>query len=170
MKRLLMMLAVVLTLSQASLWAQDVEKANVFGGFSILTIEDSGARETPLGWQAAVAGNVSNNFAVVGDFGGAYKDGNKIHTYLGGVRVLARQEKVTPFGHAMFGGSTASFGGTSESGFTMAYGGGLDVNTNNDKIAIRVIQFDWTPTKIGGEWVKNIMRFGFGIVFKSGSR
>jgi hypothetical protein len=169
MKRF-MLLAVVLLLSQGALWAQETPKAEVFGGFSILSISDEGERTTPLGWQASVAGNVTDKVGIVGDFGGGYKDGFKIHSYLGGVRFGQRQEKVTPFVHAMFGGTTGSDGTESSTGFTMAYGGGVDVNTSNDRVAIRVVQFDWAPTRIDGLWVKNIVRFGFGIVFKSAAR
>jgi hypothetical protein len=172
MKRVLTMLAVIAVLAPASLWAQDVPKAEVFGGFSILSIGNSGLngdRYNPLGWAAAVTGNVNETWAFKGDFSGSYKDGGKTHLYLGGVQAGARKEKAHPFVHALLGGHTSSGGGSSDSGFTMGFGGGVDFKAT-EKVDIRVVQFDWLPSKGGGEWEKNIIRFGFGIVFKSGTK
>jgi hypothetical protein len=173
MKRFVMVLAAVMALVPASLWAQDAPKAEVFGGFSVLTINDSsisGSRYTPLGFQASVAGNMGR-FGIEGDFGGQYKDGGSIYQYMGGPRVTHSLEKASVFAHALFGGSRASGGSGSGSinGFTMAYGGGVDVAAG-DNIAIRVVQVDWLPTRFssGGvsAWVKNAVRFGFGVVYK----
>ena len=104
----------------------------------------------------------------MGDFAGHYQDGASIHEILGGVRVNHRLAKATVFGHALpVGVSKISDGGGSN--FTMAYGGGVDINAG-EKIAIRVVQFDWMLVKFDGGWEKNNVRFGFGIVFKSGMR
>ena len=171
MKRVVMILAVVAVLAPASLWAQDVPKTEIFGGFSILSVKsgvEGADRYNPLGWGAAVTGNLSEAFAIKGDFSGHYKDGGKTHFYLGGVQVGKRGGKAHPFGHALIGGHTSSGGGDSDSGFTMGFGGGVDVRAS-DKIDIRVVQFDWLPSRNSGVWQKNIIRFGFGIVFKSGS-
>ena len=45
MKRVVMILAVVAVLAPASLWAQDVPKAEIFGGFSILSVKSGGDGE-----------------------------------------------------------------------------------------------------------------------------
>jgi hypothetical protein len=180
MKRLIIVIAAMAVLLPVSLWAQETPKAEVFGGFSILTIKDSGARVTPMGWQASVTANLNERFGVVGDFGGQYKDDAtdcpscSFHSFLGGVRVGHRLEKATAFVHALYGGTRLSSGGASETDFTMAYGGGVDINTS-EKLAIRIIQFDWMPIRTtsstgGKEWVNNVMRFGFGVVFKSSPR
>jgi hypothetical protein len=167
MKRLMMVLVAVLVLAPVSLWAQDA-KADVFGGFSWLSIGGgTGGRVNPVGWQASVAGHMNNRFSIVGDFGGQYKDGVKLYEYLGGPRITHRLDKASVFGHAMFGGHRQSDSTASASGFTMAYGGGIDV-TASENMAIRVIQFDWTPSKESGIWEKNIIRMGFGVVFKMG--
>jgi opacity protein-like surface antigen len=80
-----------------------------------------------------------------------------------------RMEKTSVFGHAMFGGARGSSPLGSSTNFTMAYGGGLDINAT-DRVDIRVIQFDWMPIKAtGGGWDNNNLRFGFGIVYKLGS-
>jgi hypothetical protein len=172
MKRLMMVLVAVLVLAPVSLWAQDA-KADVFGGFSWLSIGDGGTgagRFNPVGWQASVAGHMNNKFSIVGDFGGQYKSGIKVMEYVGGPRITHKvNNKASVFGHAMFGGHHTSDGTDSLSGFTMAYGGGVDV-TANEKMAIRVIQFDWVPsreTEAGvSAWEKNVIRMGFGVVFK----
>ena len=162
MKRLLMMLVVLLILSQASAWAQSGE---LFGGFSVLSVGGGGSRYNPLGWQAAVSGKANETWGVVGDFSGNYKDGGKTHFFLGGIQGSASRDKVTPFAHAMAGGVRGSGGGSSETNFALGFGGGFDYNTS-DRIAIRVVQFDWLPVKEDSGWEKNVIRFGFGIVFK----
>ena len=117
-----------------------------------------------VGWQAGVTRNVSNTLGIVGDFAGQYKDNAHYYEYLGGPRFHARREKTTLFVHALFGGLTAGSVASSVSGFTMGYGGGVDM-VANDKISVRLVQFDWLPTHIGGVWDKNTLRFGFGLVF-----
>jgi len=175
MKRVLMVITALAVLVPASLWAQETPKAEVFGGFSVLRISEDGDSTTPVGWQAAVSANLNERFAIVGDFGGAYKNDAtecpscKIYSYLGGVRVNHRLEKATVFAHALYGGTRFSFSGASDNAFTMGYGGGVDINTS-PKMAVRIIQFDWLPSKSEGEWTKNIIRLGFGVVFKSGSK
>jgi hypothetical protein len=56
----------------------------------------------------------------------------------------------------------------------MGFGGGVDINTS-EKLAIRIVQFDWLLVKEdggtgGSSWQKNNLRFGFGVVYKSGSK
>src|SRR4026208_434915 len=125
MKRLVMILAAVMGLGPASLWAQGAE---VFGGFSVLTIESGGSRTTPLGWQASVAGNVTDKFGIEGDVGGQYKDGGSIYQFMAGPRFSKSSGKSSLFAHALFGGSRIGAGGAggSTNGFTMGYGGGVD--------------------------------------------
>jgi len=145
-------------------------KAEVFGGFSISSIDAGLNRESLLGWQSAVHGNVSHNIGLTADLGGQYKSiaGVRINTYqfLFGPRFFARREKVTPYVHSLFGAVRASAAGISDTGFGMGIGGGLDVNLS-DRISIRVPQFDWTPSRFGGIWSKSEYRLGFGIVIKT---
>jgi hypothetical protein len=162
MKRLIGVLIVSVAFSQFSLFADDAPKTQFFGGFSILSGKGVD-RIQALGWQAGVTGNVNSTLGLVGDFSGNYKDGH-YYTYLGGPRFHARGEKATFFGHVLFGGLTAGGAGASVSGFTMGYGGGVDMAVN-DQMSVRLVQFDWLPTHIGGAWDKNTVRFGFGLVF-----
>jgi hypothetical protein len=171
MKRLMIMLAAVVVLAPACLWAQDPPKAEVFGGFSVLHISDEES-VTPVGWQASLAGNINPKMGIVADFGGQYKDGAKLHSYMGGLRYNHRTEKVTPFVHAMLGGTRIGDDTGSLNGFSLGFGGGLDY-TASERINIRIVQFDWMPTRFseGGvsAWSNNVVRFGFGIVFKTGA-
>jgi hypothetical protein len=163
MKRLLGVMIVAVAFSQFSLFAADAPKTEFFGGMSILSGKGVDRVYAP-GWQAGITENVSNTVGIVGDFAGNYKDGH-YYTYLAGPRFHAREEKTTIFGHALVGGLTAGSLGASVSGLTMGFGGGVD-RVANDKMSVRLVQFDWLPTRIGGVWDKNTIRFGFGLVFR----
>ncbi|MBI4480454.1 MAG: outer membrane beta-barrel protein [Acidobacteria bacterium] len=187
MKKKTWIVAMLVMMSWLPLQAQDAPKAEVFGGFSILSIGApegfDGGRENARGWQSSAAVNFNRNVGLVADFGGQYKtlseDGSDVsdvslrgHEFLFGPRFSARAERATPFVHVLFGGANgrASAGSEhlSKTVFAMAIGGGLDVNLS-DHVALRVVQFDWVPIRPEGQWFRNVSRVGFGIVFKSGS-
>lgn len=172
MKKFLLAIA-LLGVFCLSLSAADAPKAEVFGGFSIVS-SDLGAgslinRQTFYGFQANAAFNFHKNLGIAADFGGHYKGvaGETIHAYefLFGPQASLRTEKATVFGHALFGGANIGVSGGSDNGFAMGFGGGIDVNAGK-RFAIRVVQFDWIPTRFSGVWVNDNVRFGFGIVFK----
>jgi hypothetical protein len=200
MRRLIFLLIIGLFLSIPS-FAQEViyPKAEVFGGFSIsssaisstdpTTGLTSSLRESFMGWQGSVNGNLTHHLAIVGDFGGQYKTvaGIPMNSYqfLFGPRIVFRAPRITPFVHAMFGGVKEGVGsfsftdplsgvsittpGVSSTGLGLAMGGGLDVNLN-DRLALRVPQFDWTPMHVGGVWTSNVIRIGIGLVVKTGGK
>jgi hypothetical protein len=164
-KKLILTLIVLLFLTSVSARAQDkFPKAEVFGGFSVLSLDTGYERIQPLGFQASVAGNFHKNVGIVGDFGGQYKNGSGVYEYLFGPKFSMRQSKTTIFAHALFGGINAG-GHVSNSAFAMGFGGGLDVNVH-DHFAVRAVQFDWIPIHDAGAWDTNTIRFGFGIVIK----
>ena len=119
MRRLSFLLIIGLFLSIPS-FAQEViyPKAEIFGGFSIssssisstdpLTGLTASLRESFMGWQGSVNGNLTHHLAIVGDFGGQYKTiaGIPMNSYqfLFGPRIMFRAPRITPFVHAMFGG------------------------------------------------------------------
>jgi len=146
-------------------------KAEVFGGFSIVSVDAGITRESLWGWQSAVQGNFHKNIGFVADLGGQYKSiaGVSInsHQFLFGPRLFVRREKVTPFVHTLFGATRMSAAGISDTGLGMGIGGGFDVNLS-DRFSIRVPQFDWTPSRFSGVWSKSEYRIGIGIVIKSG--
>jgi len=200
MRRLSFLLIIGLFLSIPS-FAQEViyPKAEIFGGFSISSSSISSTdpttgltaslRESFMGWQGSVNGNLTHHLAIVGDFGGQYKTiaGIPMNSYqfLFGPRIMFRAPRITPFVHAMFGGVKEGVGsfsftdplsgvsistpGISATGLGLAIGGGLDVNLN-DRLALRVPQFDWTPMHVGGVWTSNVIRIGIGLVVKTGGK
>ena len=157
--------------------AQDVPKAEVFGGYSW-----SGGNFH--GWNASVTGNVTKRFGVMADFSGHYgsESGGPIlvkqnaHSFLFGPRFSFRGKRLTPFVYALFGatrfeeraiisGQRLSNSGT---GFSSAVGGGLDVKVN-DRIAIRAFQIDYFRPIIFGE-TNNRGRLAFGVVIRLGKK
>jgi len=202
-------LAIALVLLSIPSFAQEIyyPKVEAFGGFSISSAAVSSVdpttglatslRESFMGWQGSVNGNLTHHLAIVGDFGGQYKSlpgvtgagatvsGVSLNSYqfLFGPRIMFRRSRITPFVHAMFGGVKEGIGSTtlsilgtsvttpavSSTGLGMAMGGGIDVNLN-DRLALRVPQFDWTPMHVGGVWEKNVIRIGIGLVVKAGGK
>jgi opacity protein-like surface antigen len=128
--------------------AQDVPKVEVFGGYSW-------AGGNFHGWNASVTGNVTKRLGVVGDFSG---------------------QRVTPFVYALFGATrfqeSAIIGGQklsgSDTGFSSALGGGLDVKVN-DRLAIRAFQIDYFRPNFFGE-AHNRGRLAFGLVLRLGKK
>ncbi len=163
MKRIALLMMVMVCLSASAFAADDGAKTSVFGGFLV----GHSPSYTPVGWQGSLAYDVHKTVAVVGDFTGLYKSGVKTHSYMAGPRFNVRQDKVTYFGEAFFGGAHSSVSSVSGNAFTMAYGGGVDIKAG-DKLTVRVIEFDWTPSRSNGVWFKKSTRYGFGVVFPLG--
>ncbi len=99
------------------------------------------------------------------------------YNLLGGLQFKARNRtRVTPFAHALLGGSL--FRGFSAiltpasntyffddaRSFAMAFGGGLDIRASK-RISIRAIQADYNPTFFGQQGRQDNFRLSFGIVF-----
>src|ERR1044071_827814 len=103
--RKLILASLGLLLMSAPSWAQEVPKAEVFGGFSLSSVGTSGVtpstRTSFYGWQSSLNGNVNRNLGIVADLGGQYKSiaGISMNNYqfLFGPQISARMEKVTPF-------------------------------------------------------------------------
>ena len=150
--------------ASAEVQAQEYPAGEFFGGFSVY---DGGA--TVYGWQASGAANVSENFGIVADFGGQYDDvlGNA-HQFLFGPRVRSPRSRLVGFGHALFGGQKLSASGLNVNGFSMGFGGGVDVNTDSG-FGVRIVQFDWIPTRIAGTWFNDQYRLGFGVTVPLGN-
>jgi opacity protein-like surface antigen len=110
-----------------------------------------------------------------------YRLDSRAHTFLFGPRLSFRQNpRVTPFAHALVGGTRASVRGTipttvgnitaevNETAFSATFGGGLDVKLT-DGLAWRVIQADYLLTRFDGS-TQNNARFSTGLVLRFGSR
>lgn len=152
--------------------AQDgYPKAEVYGGFSLLLADmGPGDAEELFGLNTSVTANFHKNVGITADLGAHYSSvaGVKLQGYevLFGPRFSARQEKLNVFAHALFGLEHARAGGFSDTGFAMAFGGGLDRSVN-DRVSIRAIQIDYIPNRFSGEWFHDI-RIGAGVVIKFG--
>lgn len=170
-------LTMLLTLSAA---AQDYPKAEVFGGYSYLHTSVLGQGFSFNGGSGSIAVNANHWFGIVGDFG-VYHNGDfgvstNAVTYLFGPKFAYRKnEKVTPYFHALFGGSHigASFSGigSSDNAFAWGFGGGVDANLT-PHVGIRVIQADYLMTKFsdGDNDRQNNVRVSAGIVFRWGGK
>ena len=141
--------------------AQAEPRAEVFGGYQFTHLDPS---TNDSGWNAALTGNFNQWLGVTADFSGAYESGFKFHTYTFGPVVSAHLPIAKPFVHALFGGATASGGGTSSTGFDMMLGGGLDVG--HGSLAWRVVQADWMITRFSGFTDKKNTRVSTGIVLR----
>lgn len=116
-----------------------------------------------------------------------------IHSFLFGPRFTQRTDKLTVFAHALFGGArvkanlpTAVLNGTqlsaiepmaiivpfdgnsTDTGFSMAFGGGLDINVNKN-FGFRIVQGDYLMTRAFND-TQNNFRIGAGIVFRVGGK
>jgi opacity protein-like surface antigen len=122
MRKIVWLCGVILLLSVPAM-AQDLPKADVFGGYSYVHANFG----TPSSGGGAITGNLnggsgavafypSKHFGIVGDFGG-YKLGTlkqgstsvsvsgSVITYLFGPRIRFGGEKATPFAQVLFGGA-----------------------------------------------------------------
>ena len=122
------------------------------------------------GWQAEVSGNFNKHIGLTADFSGEYRSisGARIsqYHYLFGPQFAVRRNRATGFAHALVGADTLRAAGNSTSGFALGVGGGLDVNVGR-RIAIRIVQADYLPTRVSNLWFRDF-RLGMGIVFKFG--
>ena len=145
-------------------------KAEVFGGVSIASLDLEVSRESFWGWEASVAGNFHKNVGLVADFGGQYKSiaGTRVqlYEYLFGPKLSLRGKKFTAFHHSLFGGAHISGGGESDNAFMIGTGVGIDLDAS-DRLAFRLVQFDFIPHRSGGEWSTRDFRVAFGIVLKA---
>lgn len=181
--RKLALLALLLLAFAVTAVAQNVPKAEVFGGYSYLRVDTgiSGADKVSLnGWNAALAGNLNRHFAIVADFSGHYGSPDVLgvqvksnqYSFLFGPQISNRSGKIMPFAHALFGGSRAraEVAGVSstDTAFAMALGGGVDAQVYQG-IAIRIIQGDYLMTRFGDERQNNF-RISAGVVLRFGGR
>jgi len=118
---------------------------------------------------------------------GTYKTNANMFTYMFGPVIRMPAKRVTPFAEVLFGGSNTNLygnlsnviiegGGTinavaTQHPFTMAFGGGLDVNVNKH-VAVRLGELDYVLTRytnpITSTNNQNNFRYLGGIVFRFG--
>ena len=188
--------ALILLGFSSSASAQNVPTAEFSAGWQLLNIPDAFGNDSqtlPVGWYADVAGNLTRVLAVVGEVAGNYKSFDQtetqfganvnldaslnVHTFMGGVRVSARQAPAfTPYVQVLFGlaraagsiegqvtvaGRTISIDQSeSDSDFAFDAGGGVNIHVN-DAFAVRV---GASYLRVGGSDGGNAFRFGVGAV------
>ena len=154
-------------------------------------VEDIKLTSTPTfrGWNVSGVYNFNRYIGIKADVAGQYKKFTLVETpnrvraddsfynYTAGVQIKDNKtsKRFSPFAHALFGAATSkikidvsNFPGASNlsesnTGFSMIFGGGLDIKVTK-RFSIRAIQADYNPTFIGGSTQNNV-RLGFGIVF-----
>lgn len=169
--RKLVGITLMFLLASLAVVAQEYPKAEVFGGYQYTNFDGPGGTN---GWNTAVTGNLNHWFGVTGDFSGAYKTQSgadlRAYTYTFGPTLAARNIRTfTPFVHGLFGGFhesiTAGTLSASDSGFTMAFGGGVDASVKQHW-GIRLGQFDWLSFRSNGSTSNNNFRYSAGLVLK----
>ena len=163
------------------------------------------ARRNVNGWEGSLGVNLNHWFGLVSDFSGHYgsfnviipppplpcvfpgcsqitiSENDKFHSFLFGPQFSLRARKLTPFAHALFGGSRLNRSGTetivpplplppisnisfstSSTNFAFAGGGGLDYKLSG-KLAWRV-QADYLEIGIPNRTLNNV-RVSTGLVF-----
>jgi len=135
------------------------------------------------GLKVDVSGAYKNFSAAIPGFTSQPKINASLYNVLGGIQIKnnSKSRKVKPFVHALvgvgitksklnnsfcqeaFGTSCPSEFGDSETAFSMAFGGGLDVRAGK-RVSFRLFQIDYNPLRKDGETANNV-RFSFGIVF-----
>jgi opacity protein-like surface antigen len=193
MKRIPTLLAGIVLLAALSAaqsaTAQEPPKVDISAGYSYMygNVVVSGQGISLNGASGSVAYNCNRWFGLVFDLGTNY-NGNVastgrtlgVTTYLFGPRFSwRRNEKLTPFAQALFGGGYAGgtlyTGGSSPLGaqnsFALTAGGGLDWNVH-PSISIRLFQAEYLRTQFnnGVNFNQNNFRFSAGVVFHFGKR
>jgi hypothetical protein len=170
-------LAGLILLTASFARAQSDSKVDVFGGYSYFNQDTNGAtdRLNLNGWTASATYNFHKYLGATAEFSGEYgsptiasvSTTDHQHTFLFGPTVnFLRTDKLTLFGHALFGvaDSSLSVAGVSstDNGFAMALGGGADYNLNK-RFGVRLAQVDWMRTSVFGT-DQNNFRYSGGVV------
>ncbi|MFQ5817013.1 MAG: outer membrane beta-barrel protein [Terriglobia bacterium] len=164
-------LLIALALPAAAQEPVEFPTVELFSGFSYANLDFDLKRRNFVGFQGNLSVNLYENLGITGDVGGQFKSlpGLSIQTweFLIGPRAAVRGNRLTVFGHALFGAMHTRIRQIgSATDFAMGFGGGADVNLSKN-LALRVLQVDYIPVSSGGIWLHNL-RFGFGIVIKAG--
>ena len=175
--------------------AQTTPRTEISGGYQFLSfaVEGQDNESMPKGWYADVAGNLTPMIGVVFQVGGNYKTFNesitvggltlaasadlKVHLFLGGIRINARQNSAfVPYGQVLVGAANSSVDLTgtipgvpsfsqeeSVTNFTLELGGGVNFGlTDNTGIRFGV---DYLRAFADEDDV-NAFRFHVGVVIE----
>jgi len=162
MRKLLWAGALILMMSLAAVAADDVPSFEVFGGvswFHLDTMKIPGVKSNYAGWDSEAQYNLNKFIGITADIGGNYgrlqPNTKTVHeyTFVFGPTFSFRTEHSTIFAHTLFGANSENIlntagasGAGSDTAFTMAWGGGLDIKINRT-FALRLGQLDWVYTR-----------------------
>jgi len=154
-------------------------------GFHGFEVSATGNLSRYFGLKGDFSAHFKDTTFPFGNFANASVDvDSRLLQFLGGVQLKDNSSEKTfkPFAHALAGvahgrnrvhfndvaciaifPNQCSDFTESETGFAAALGGGLDIRAN-DRIDVRVIQFDYNPTRLFDSTQHNF-RIGVGIVF-----
>jgi opacity protein-like surface antigen len=179
MRKSFIVIILLLLIAALPVAAQDVPKAELFGGYSW-------AGGNFHGWDTSVTANVNRWLGLTANFSGHYgheqggiiREQQRAISYLFGPRFTLRKNKrVTPFAYALFGGvnynvrltiSGQTLVTATDTGFNLALGGGLDVKLN-EHLSLRAFQLDYLRPNFFGE-SHNRGRLAFGLVLRLGKK
>jgi len=186
MRKFLAVGILIFGLCLAAAAADDTPKVEVYGGVSVLHIDDNGLhapKRNFAGWDSEFQYNLNKLLGITADIGGNYGrlapniPNSHAYTYVFGPTFSYRREHATIFAHTLFGENSTNIittvaAGSSSSAFAMAWGGGIDVNVNHT-FAIRLAQLDWLYTRhnlvpLGGKDNQNNVRLTGGITINLG--
>src|ERR1700742_3997119 len=105
--------------------AQVPTSGNIFFGYSYNHVNFGGSTANFNGWNGSLEGKVLPWVGIVADVSGQYGEGDSMHSAIFGPRVSASFGRIRPFAHALFGVSHFG-GGSSDTSFADALGGGVD--------------------------------------------
>ncbi len=164
-------------------WGQKYE---LFGGYSYQRIDSTGfvSNINAHGWDTSLTynffhpsvlgtgGTLGLEFDLAGHYAKPTITGVSVdigeHTFMAGPRVAVKVFGVSPFAHALFGGSritqTSTGGKTVNTDTSLAVGGGLDVSLI-PHVSVRLGQVDYLRTTYRDNGHTNI-RVAGGLVFK----
>jgi hypothetical protein len=160
--RVLITIGLVVLMLSAAASAQIPTKGDIFFGYSYNRADFNGGGHANLnGWEGTLDGKVAPWIGVVADISGHYGSGASVHNVIFGPRVSVPVGKITPFAHALFGVGHISGGGSSDTSFSDALGGGIDYRLFH--IVGWRFQGDLLQTRFFSN-TQNDFRFSTGIV------
>ncbi len=193
MRKIALFASLVLVFCVSAIAQKETPKAELFAGYSYVRANPGSPLEgvNLQGGSGSLAVNANNWLGIVADFGGYQLSDLTImgepipldataFTYLFGPRFSYRKnERVTPFVQALFGGVRLSgniLGVSAPAGYAFAItvGGGLDVKVHRN-VAIRIVQAESLLTRFpdpasitGATGTQKNARISAGIVFRIG--
>ena len=169
--------------------SDDYNKVDIYAGFSHARVDFGGDFEGFNGVEGAVTGNISRYIGLKGDYAFHYKNFDSPAPFdvrpkrtrwsaACSSKTTRRKPRSSRSLIFMAGFTTQGRSGSScvravigdrarsakRHGFAGVIGGGVDIKIS-PRVDFRAIQFDYNPTRLGGETQHNF-RVGIGLVFR----